>query len=112
MQGWAANDWSGGCVRNISLSCNNPQVDGDDLLQKYMGLKVPDTAHTLLYENIDLELCRTMCLNNCSCTAITNSDISGKGSGCVMWFGDLIDIRQFDTGGQDLYIRIGRGISK
>ncbi|KAK2381017.1 G-type lectin S-receptor serine/threonine-protein kinase [Trifolium repens] len=109
-QGWATNDWSEGCVRNISLSCNNPQVDVDDLLQKYMGLKVPDTTHTLLYENIDLELCRTMCLNNCSCTAITNSDISGKGSGCVMWFGDLIDIRQFNTGGQDLYIRIGQGI--
>jgi hypothetical protein len=80
----------------------------DDELFKYSGIKVPDTTHTLLYENIDLELCRTMCLNNCSCTAFTNSDISGKGSGCVMWFGDLIDIKQFDTGGQDLYIRVAR----
>ncbi|RHN61967.1 putative protein kinase RLK-Pelle-DLSV family [Medicago truncatula] len=110
-QRWAIFDWSQGCVRNISLSCNTPHVDVDDEFIKYMGLKVPDTTHTLLYENIDdLGLCRTMCLNNCSCTAFTNSDISGKGSGCVMWFGDLIDIRQFDSGGQNLYIRLAREI--
>ncbi|KAK2434614.1 G-type lectin S-receptor serine/threonine-protein kinase [Trifolium repens] len=108
---WANNNWSQGCVRNISLSCNNPQVDVEDIFLKFTGLKVPDTTYTLLYENIDLELCRTMCLNNCSCTAYTNSDISGKGSGCVMWFGELIDIRHFDTsGGQDLYIRIARNV--
>ncbi|WJX44770.1 hypothetical protein P8452_31713 [Trifolium repens] len=37
--------------------------------------------------------------------AYTNSNISGERSGCVMWFGDLIDIRQFQDGGQNLYIR-------
>ncbi|XP_058733736.1 uncharacterized protein LOC131605396 [Vicia villosa] len=114
MQQWALLDRSQGCVRNISLSCNNPQMDKDvdDEFIKYRGVVVPDTTHTLLDENIDLELCRTMCLNNCTCTAYTNSDISGKGSGCVMWFGDLIDIRQFDTGGQDLYIRIAHKVTK
>ncbi|WJX50864.1 hypothetical protein P8452_37112 [Trifolium repens] len=110
MQGWAANDWSGGCVRNISLRCNDSQTE--DVLFKYRGFKVPDTTQTMLYENIDLELCRTMCLNDCSCTAFTNSNISGGGTGCVMWFGDLIDIRQFDTGGQNLYIRIARVVIK
>jgi hypothetical protein len=48
--------------------------------------------------------------------AYTNSNISGEGSGCVMWFGDLIDIRQFQDGGQDLYIRmfgseLGKGLT-
>jgi hypothetical protein len=38
--------------------------------------------------------------------AYTNSNISGERSGCVMWFGDLIDIRQFQDGGQNLYIRM------
>jgi hypothetical protein len=33
-----------------------------------------------------------------------------------MWFGDLIDIRQFQDGGQDLYIRmfgseLGKGLT-
>ncbi|CAL5212946.1 unnamed protein product [Lathyrus oleraceus] len=105
-QQWALSNWSQGCVRNIPLSCNNSQVE--DRLFVYRGVKVPDTTHTLLYETIDLELCRTMCLNNCTCTAYTNSDISGNGSGCVMWFGDLIDIKLFYTGGQDLYIRLAR----
>ena len=45
-------------------------------------------------------------LINCSCMAFTNSDITGEGSGCVMWFGDLFDLKQLQTGDQDLYIRI------
>ena len=38
--------------------------------------------------------------------AFANSDIRGEGSGCVMWFGDLIDMKQLQTDGQDLYIRM------
>lgn len=38
--------------------------------------------------------------------AYANSDISRQGTGCALWFGDLIDIRKFSDGGQDLYIRI------
>ncbi|KAK7257274.1 hypothetical protein RIF29_31125 [Crotalaria pallida] len=37
--------------------------------------------------------------------AYANSDIRRGGSGCVMWFGDLIDLRQLQQGGQELYIR-------
>ncbi|KAJ1441969.1 S-locus glycoprotein domain [Sesbania bispinosa] len=99
-QGWNSSDWSQGCVRNKPLSC-----EVDDFV-KFVGLKVPATTHTLLDENINLEACRVMCLSNCSCTAYANSDIRGAGSGCVMWFEELIDIRQFDDGGQDLYIRM------
>ncbi|KAF9605151.1 hypothetical protein IFM89_014142 [Coptis chinensis] len=49
---------------------------------------------------------RVKCLNNCSCMAYTNSNIRGDGSGCVMWFKDLIDMRQLTGVGQDLYIRM------
>ncbi|XP_020209736.1 receptor-like serine/threonine-protein kinase SD1-8, partial [Cajanus cajan] len=40
--------------------------------------------------------------------AYTNSNISGAGSGCVMWFGDLIDIKLYpdSKSGQRLYIRL------
>ncbi|ONI12984.1 hypothetical protein PRUPE_4G195700 [Prunus persica] len=34
------------------------------------------------------------------------SDIRGGGTGCAIWFGDLIDVRQFTAAGQDLYIRM------
>ncbi|KAA8523803.1 hypothetical protein F0562_010226 [Nyssa sinensis] len=37
-----------------------------------------------------------------------NSDIRGRGSGCLIWFGDLIDIREIISGDskQDIYIRM------
>ncbi|KAH0986793.1 hypothetical protein GBA52_013970 [Prunus armeniaca] len=50
--------------------------------------------------------CRTKCLKNCSCMAYRNSDIRGGGTGCAIWFGDLIDVRQFTAAGQDLYIQM------
>lgn len=97
-------DWSQGCVRPKPLSCE--EIDYMDHFVKYVGLKVPDTTYTWLDENINLEECRIKCFNNCSCMAFANSDIRGGGSGCVLWFGDLIDIRQYPTGEQDLYIRM------
>ncbi|KAK7256322.1 hypothetical protein RIF29_29764 [Crotalaria pallida] len=55
---------------------------------------------------MSLEECNAKCYQNCSCTAYANYDISGAGSGCVLWFGDLSDMRQFSDVGQDLYIRM------
>ncbi|KAF6167149.1 hypothetical protein GIB67_029787, partial [Kingdonia uniflora] len=46
------------------------------------------------------------CLKNCSCVAYANSDIREEGSGCVMWFSDLLDIRIAPTNGQDIYLRL------
>ncbi|KAK7312922.1 hypothetical protein VNO77_37177 [Canavalia gladiata] len=102
-QEWNLYDWSQGCVRDTPLSCQHSYTDR---FVKYAGLKVPDTTHTWMDENIDLEECRMKCLNDCSCTAFTNTDIRGGGSGCVIWFRDLLDIRQFQTGGEDLYVRM------
>jgi len=102
-QAWKSSYWSGGCVRNKPLICEEKLSDG---FVKFKGLKVPDTTHTWLNESIGLEECRVKCLSNCSCMAFANSDIRGEGSGCVMWFGDLIDMKQLQTDGQDLYIRM------
>ncbi|RYQ94445.1 hypothetical protein HN51_045708 [Arachis hypogaea] len=103
-EAWNSNNSSQGCIRDKPLSCNN--VTSTDGFVKYTGLKVPDTQHTKLHENINLDECRNLCLKNCSCMAYANSDIRGGGSGCAMWFGDLIDIKLFQSGGQDLYIRM------
>ncbi|XP_061368994.1 G-type lectin S-receptor-like serine/threonine-protein kinase At4g27290 [Gastrolobium bilobum] len=103
LQAWNTMDWSQGCVRNKPLRCNDKHKDG---FVKLKGLKVPDTTHSWLDEAMDLEECRAKCLDNCSCMAYTNSDIRGQGSGCAMWFGNLIDIRQFADGDQDLYVRM------
>ncbi|PQM42342.1 hypothetical protein Pyn_20686 [Prunus yedoensis var. nudiflora] len=100
---WNLMDWSLGCVRNNPLSCQERYKDG---FVKFVGLKLPDTTHSWVNRSMNLKECRTKCLNNCSCMAYTSSDIRGGGTGCAIWFDDLIDIRQFSDAGQDLYIRM------
>jgi len=99
---WNSMDWSQGCVRDDDhpLNCT------DDGFVSLANLKVPDTTYTLVDESIGQEQCRGKCLNNCSCMAYTNTNISGAGTGCVMWFGDLIDIKLIPVGGQVLHIRM------
>ncbi|THG17845.1 hypothetical protein TEA_011385 [Camellia sinensis var. sinensis] len=37
--------------------------------------------------------------------AYANLDVSGEGSGCLLWFNELVDIRVIENG-QDLYVRM------
>lgn len=90
-----------GCVRKTALNC---QV-GDGFLN-YSAIKLPDTRYSWFNQTMTTKECEIMCLRNCSCMAYANSDIRGGGSGCLLWFGDLIDIREFYEGGQDIYIRV------
>uniref|UniRef100_A0A2N9H741 Receptor-like serine/threonine-protein kinase n=1 Tax=Fagus sylvatica TaxID=28930 RepID=A0A2N9H741_FAGSY len=101
-QKWDSMDWSQGCVRNKPLNCQEIITHG---FVKFPNLKVPDTTYTWVNTSMNLKECREKCLSNCSCTAYTNSDIK-EGIGCAIWFGDLLDIKQFPDGGQDLYIRM------
>lgn len=57
-----------------------------------------------VYSNVtmSLEECKDICSKNCSCMAYSNSDI--RGSGCLLWFGDLLDIRKGTNGLQEIYI--------
>ncbi|GMN64975.1 hypothetical protein TIFTF001_034048 [Ficus carica] len=100
---WNSMDWSDGCVRNYPLNCTVKHEDG---FIKFLSLKVPDTSHSWINKSMDLNECRVKCLSDCSCMAYTNTDIRGQGSGCVIWFGDLLDIRNFPNEGQDLFIRM------
>ncbi|KAK7312921.1 hypothetical protein VNO77_37175 [Canavalia gladiata] len=102
---WNSMDWSHGCVLKHPLNC---KYKLDDHFIRVEALKVPDTKDTVVDKTIDLKQCRAKCLNDCSCMAYTNSNISGAGSGCVMWFGDLFDIKRYPVpeNGQDLYIRL------
>ncbi|KAI5571681.1 hypothetical protein BDE02_11G110000 [Populus trichocarpa] len=98
---WSFLDWSDGCARRTLFDCDK----GDGFL-KHAGVKLPDTTYASVNKSIGLEKCGELCSNNCSCTAYANSDVRGGGSGCILWFRDLIDIREFSDGGQDLYIRV------
>ncbi|KAJ6886956.1 hypothetical protein NC651_027340 [Populus alba x Populus x berolinensis] len=59
---------------------------------------------------MNLKECEAECFKNCSCSAFAASNLSGggDGSGCLMWFGNLIDIREQSgsTTGQDIHIRV------
>ncbi|XP_024966139.1 G-type lectin S-receptor-like serine/threonine-protein kinase At4g27290 [Cynara cardunculus var. scolymus] len=103
-KGWETSDWSGGCVRRRSLDCEN----GSDVFIKYSNVKLPDTHTSWFNRSKNLKECEEMCLKNCSCMAYANMDIRGEGSGCLLWFNDLIDIRvYFDgNGGQDVFVRM------
>ncbi|XP_042486285.1 G-type lectin S-receptor-like serine/threonine-protein kinase RKS1 [Macadamia integrifolia] len=100
---WYLREWSDGCVRKRRLGCGK----GDGFL-KLVGVKPPDTTMSLVDMNLSLKECEQECLNNCSCFAYAPADITGGGggSGCVTWFGNLMDIRYFSDGGQDFYLRV------
>ncbi|BFG28822.1 hypothetical protein CerSpe_150960 [Prunus speciosa] len=99
---WNSGYWSDGCVRKIPLACSS----GDGFL-KYTGVKLPETSSSWFDKSMSLKECKGLCLNNCSCTAYANLDIREGGTGCLLWFGNLTDIRQFTSGvGQYLYIRM------
>nr|POF24510.1 g-type lectin s-receptor-like serine/threonine-protein kinase [Quercus suber] len=105
---WNPDDWAKGCVRTTELSCKDKDKIG---FVKLVGLKLPDTTYSWVNKSLNLSECRVQCLNNCSCMAYSNTDIRDGGSGCAIWYGDLIDIRQVAGGGQDtdwldVYIRM------
>ncbi|KAI9187541.1 hypothetical protein LWI28_029246 [Acer negundo] len=97
---WSTFNWSAGCVRKAPLDCKH----GDGFL-KLEAIKLPDTSHSRTEKYISLVECKKLCLSNCSCTAYATLDIREGGSGCLLWFNDLIDIKDIE-GGQDLYVRV------
>ncbi|KAL8208492.1 hypothetical protein R6Q57_007904 [Mikania cordata] len=103
-KGWEDADWSGGCVRRTPLDCKN-EPDG---FIKYANVKLPDTHTSWFNRSMNISECEEVCLKNCSCMAYANTNITGEGSGCLLWFNDLFDIRVISegNGGQDIFVRM------
>nr|XP_043636815.1 G-type lectin S-receptor-like serine/threonine-protein kinase At4g27290 [Erigeron canadensis] len=95
---WEASGWSGGCQRKRPLDC----ASGDGFW-KISGVKLPDTRQSWYNVSMTLDECEMACRRNCSCIAYANLDI--RGSGCLLWFNELIDIREYDVK-HNLYIRL------
>ncbi|KAK1391468.1 G-type lectin S-receptor-like serine/threonine-protein kinase [Heracleum sosnowskyi] len=98
---WGEADWSNGCMRNVQLECGN----GDGFV-KYSGVKLPDTRWSWYNMSMSLVECKDKCKKDCNCTAYSNLDFRNGGSGCLIWFGGLIDMQGFSEDGQDLYVRM------
>nr|XP_017225402.1 PREDICTED: G-type lectin S-receptor-like serine/threonine-protein kinase At4g27290 [Daucus carota subsp. sativus] len=73
-----------------------------------LNLKFLDTRNSW-FDRLNLEECAAKCLKNCSCTAYGNIDVKEGGSGCLLWFSDLLDIREYLGNVQDLYVRRAAG---
>ncbi|CAL5344746.1 unnamed protein product [Camellia sinensis] len=101
---WYLRDGSSGCKRKRRVgTCQNQEG-----FIKMIRAKLPDTSTALVNKTIGLKECETECLKNCSCQGYSSAEISlgGIESGCVTWHGDLMDTREFSSGGQDLYVRV------
>uniref|UniRef100_A0A453ADP5 non-specific serine/threonine protein kinase n=1 Tax=Aegilops tauschii subsp. strangulata TaxID=200361 RepID=A0A453ADP5_AEGTS len=105
---WGMRNASGGCARSTPLQCGGGAGD-EDGFHALRGVKLPETHGSSVDAGASLEECGRRCLANCSCTAYAASDIrgGGGGSGCILWFGELVDTRFID-GGQDLFVRLAK----
>ncbi|KAG6385519.1 hypothetical protein SASPL_154355 [Salvia splendens] len=101
-QGWNTGHFSDGCIRRTTLNCE----DGDGFLM-YSGVKLPDTEGSWYNASMSLQECSVSCAKNCSCTAYASLNISNGESGCLLWFGELVNMREISPG-QAIYIRLAR----
>ncbi|XP_057506878.1 G-type lectin S-receptor-like serine/threonine-protein kinase At4g27290 [Actinidia eriantha] len=86
---WGMLDWSSGCVRRTPLDCHK----GERFLT-LRNVKLPDLLEFWLDKSMNPKECKAECLKNCNCTAYATLEFSGGGGGCLIWFGDLLDIRE------------------
>ncbi|XP_022753210.1 G-type lectin S-receptor-like serine/threonine-protein kinase At4g27290 [Durio zibethinus] len=95
-------NWSIKCVKESS-DCQN----GEGFL-KLVGVKLPDFIEFKLNESINLKECEMNCLKNCSCSAYASTKLDEQEKGCLMWYGDLIDMKILSglTTGRDIYVRV------
>ncbi|KAL2247559.1 UNVERIFIED_CONTAM: G-type lectin S-receptor-like serine/threonine-protein kinase [Sesamum indicum] len=100
---WDLQDWSEGCIRIRPLNC-----EGGDGFVEVRGVKYPDMLQFWLNSSMSLSECKAECLRNCNCTAYANPYITNGGSGCLIWFGNLIDTRDVIGADikQNIYLRV------
>ncbi|KAL1560144.1 G-type lectin S-receptor-like serine/threonine-protein kinase isoform X1 [Salvia divinorum] len=95
---WAQFDWAGGCSRRTPLNCSTGAG-----FRRFSRVKVPDTSASFVDENArNEEECEAACLRDCSCVAYARTEATG----CVVWSGELLDIRVYEEGGQELFVKM------
>jgi len=108
-KGWYHRDGSEGCVKkNLGLSmCGN--CEG---YVKLESVKSPDSSNAAWMEtSMSSSECQQACLSNCSCTAFISMDIEGKGTCCLAWYSELMDIFENSIEWKDLNIRVDATVS-
>ncbi|MCI11339.1 receptor-like serine/threonine-protein kinase SD1-8-like, partial [Trifolium medium] len=75
-QAWKLRD---GCTRKTNLDCES------DEFYEMENVKLPESTSVFVNNTMEIKEC--------------------GGGGCVMWFGELVDIIKYRADGQELYIR-------
>ncbi|XP_010456994.1 PREDICTED: receptor-like serine/threonine-protein kinase SD1-8 [Camelina sativa] len=93
--------WSHDCVRSTAIHC------GGGEFVKLAKMKLPGTAPMVTSDSrLNLEKCKESCLVGCNCTAYALVENRKGERSCLNWKGELHDMRNYTTGGQDLYVRV------
>ncbi|KAK4753243.1 hypothetical protein SAY87_022041 [Trapa incisa] len=100
---WKRGNWRGGCVRKHGLHCVAGPAGITDRFWKVSRLKLPDRSIYLRDVSTKTE-CEGWCLRNCSCVAYSFVEAIG----CMVWTGELMDIKDFNGTGEDLFLRLAR----
>ncbi|PIN00369.1 Serine/threonine protein kinase [Handroanthus impetiginosus] len=107
---WSLMDYSGGCVREINLQCENNGTNSNEKNDKFLmktNLSLPLHSQSLMIGSIGE--CESACLSNCSCSAYAYG-----GSQCSLWNGELFNLQQLaegDISGKAVYIRLSASSS-
>ncbi|KAJ0552892.1 putative protein kinase RLK-Pelle-DLSV family [Helianthus annuus] len=108
------HDWAVHSIGALTESCGGYGLCGPygscspnsgSEFKKISGVIFPDTRGSWYNQSMTLEECEMACRMKCNCTAYANSDIRNGGSGCLLWFDELMDTTENDDK-QDLYIKL------
>ncbi|XP_015886431.4 G-type lectin S-receptor-like serine/threonine-protein kinase At1g61370 isoform X2 [Ziziphus jujuba] len=103
---WSKGNWTGGCIRKTELLCKKNTSSSasyggkEDGFWKKSMVKLPDFYEYVHIGNADK--CYAWCQSNCSCLAYAFV----HSIGCLVWSKDFIDIQEFSSGGEDLFLRL------
>ncbi|KAL5772663.1 hypothetical protein ACOSQ2_012587 [Xanthoceras sorbifolium] len=97
-------DWFIRCVekRKVPGVCGKGDGEGSVRLE---GLKIPDARFSRVYGTMSFKECEKACLKSCNCTGYTSADVSKIRGGCISWFRELTDVRNY-ADGQGFYLRV------
>ncbi|KAH6761494.1 hypothetical protein C2S52_018927 [Perilla frutescens var. hirtella] len=101
---WGAFAWTGGCTRTRPSDCQK-----EEGFLKAENVNFPDTLNIRIDSKMSNGECGDECLKNCSCTAYAAPYLNNQTNGCLMWFGNLIDIKELVgdvSTGPSVYIRV------
>ncbi|CAN6574394.1 unnamed protein product [Malus baccata var. baccata] len=107
---WDMQIYSGGCSRKTSVKCGNATSTngtGDGFLQdgfvEIHRQLLPENKQQYRYA-LGTKRCRSICLNECYCTAYAYDSIDG----CSIWHGDVLNLDKLEANDgyrRTLYIR-------